>query len=310
MCWSAPTSVSENQSSVVVLGCFDGVHMGHRALIARAKDIARKRGLPLVAYSPESRKGQALLTTPAEKTALLHSLGCDSVILADFAAIKDLSPLAFLQKVLWGQLHCAFAVCGYNFAFGKKAAGDGKLLCDFMRSIGGNALVVPPVTFDEEPVSSTRIRALLTDGHPADAARLMGRPYTVTNVVCHGRAIGRTLGFPTLNLPFRDEKLIPKNGVYYCRVHTPMGLFGAVTNVGFRPTFADTPPDAVLEAHLLDFTGDLYDKEVSVEFLCFLRPECSFDSPQALAETVKGDIEKAIALKNQDPVLQKELKII
>ena len=310
MCWSAPTSASECSPSVVVLGCFDGVHQGHRQLIAAAKEIALKKGLPLVAYSPESRKGQALLTTATEKTALLHKLGCDRVILADFGAIKDLAPMEFLECILANRLHCHVAVCGYNFAFGKKAAGDSALLCAFMQSIGGSAFVVPAVTQDEDAVSSTRIRKLLSEGHPAKASALLGRPYTVTDTVRHGRAIGRTLGFPTLNLTFPAEKLIPKNGVYYCRVTTPMGVYGAVANVGFRPTFADTPPAAVLEAHLLDFAQDLYDQSVSVEFIEFLRPERAFESPAALAETVKGDIARAIALKNEDLLLAKEPKTI
>ena len=290
---------------VVALGCFDGVHLGHRRLLACAKEQATALGLPLLVYSPESKKGQAFLSTPDEKRALLGSLGANAVVLADFDAIKGLLPEEFVQKILIGQLDCRIAVCGYNFSFGKMASGNADTLRQLMEAQGRAALVQPPVDQDGEPVSSTRIRSLLSAGQIEQANCLLCRPYSLSGKVSHGRAIGRTLGFPTVNLPFLSGKLPPRAGVYYSRVRTGDSCHAAVTNIGVRPTFKDVSAAPTLEAHLLDFSGDLYEKEIVVELVRFLRPERAFTDPMALKEAVMRDIESAKQLAAQDSILIK-----
>lgn len=304
----APTSDCDllKKGCVAALGCFDGLHVGHQKLIARAKEIAREIKLPLVVYSPESKKGTAFLTTSDEKRELLLSLGADLVILADFESIRALSPLQFVQDVLIGQLNCQIAVCGYNFTFGNKAAGNAELLCKLMADNNRKAYVESSVTQNGLPVSSTRVRNLLSDGNAEKAALLLSRPYALTSVVTHGRKIGRTLGFPTLNLAFPEGKIIPKKGVYYCRVTTACGVYGAIANVGIRPTFDDTLEKPVLEAHLFNFSGDLYSQTVKVELVRFIRPEQTFPDSTALAAAVHTDIEHAKELAATDPILTKE----
>jgi riboflavin kinase/FMN adenylyltransferase len=158
----------------------------------------------------------------------------------------------------------------------------------------------------DQDVSSTRIRSLLLDGNIEGANELLEKPYCLSGAVRHGRQIGRTLGFPTANLAFPEGKLVPKHGVYYCHAHTPFGVFGAISNVGLRPTFDDTPPSPVLEAHLFGFEGDLYEQQIQIRFIRFLRPEMRFPDPDALADAVRRDIQTAKNLAASDPILTKE----
>ncbi len=305
-----PTLAFKDLSSgcVAALGCFDGVHLGHRRLLACAKEQADQLGLPLVVYSPESKKGQAFLSTPKEKEQLLKELGADFVFLAEFDAIKALSPAAFVNDILIGQLNCHLAVCGYNFAFGKMASGNAETLCELMTQSNRRVIVQPSVTANGLPVSSTRIRGLLSEGNTEEATHLLCRPYFVTGTVSHGRAIGRTLGFPTLNLPLPEEKLVPKAGVYYSRVFFDGRCHAAVTNIGIRPTFADLTPVPTLEAHLLHFVGDLYEKEIEVALVQFLRPEKAFADIESLKDTVLGDIEHALHLAAHDSIILNQTK--
>ena len=299
----APTSVCncKGTPSVVALGCFDGVHTGHRQLLAIARERADALGLSLVVYSPEAYKpGQASLLTSEEKIALLHSLGADRVILADFDAIKHLSATDFVQRVLFSELDCQVAVCGYNFTFGHKASGDAATLQTLMQENGKTAIVAAAVRDEKDVISSTRIRQLLKNGEVATATELLKRPFSLSGRVCHGRAIGRAIGFPTLNLPFPPNKLVPKFGVYYAHVQVGATLYAAVINVGMRPTFPDTPPAPLLEAHLLDFAGDLYGKEVTVFLLAFLRGEMAFPCVKALSAQIQKDVLSARACADAD----------
>ena len=224
---------------------------------------------------------------------------------ADFDAIKDLSAESFVSEILCAQLSCRCALCGYNFRFGKYAAGSSDTLGQLLQAHGADTVVLPAVKSQGEDVSSTRIRALIQCGRIEDANDLLCKPFSVTGTVSKGRQIGRTLGFPTANLPFPMGKLIPRNGVYYCHVKTRLGIFGAVANIGIHPTFDDQPERPVLEAHLLSFDGDLYGEEVQVSLLRFLREEKKFSDPAVLAATVHADMHTAMQLAATDPILMK-----
>ena len=228
------------------------------------------------------------------------------MILADFESIRSLSAVQFVQDILIGLLNCRVAVCGYNFTFGNKAAGNAKLLCELMAAMERTALVEGSVTQNGAPVSSTRIRNLLLQGKAEEASLLLSRPYSLYAQVIYGRQIGRSLGFPTLNVAFPDGKIIPKNGVYYCRVMTAHGVFGAIANIGIRPTFKDRLRVPVLEAHLFGFAGDLYGQTVKVELIRFMRPEQTFSDSTALAAAVHADIANAKQMAASDPILTKE----
>ena len=304
----APISACDLASCgcVTALGCFDGLHIGHRKLLTHAKAEADALGLPLVVYSPESKKGQAFLSTPEEKKELLLTLGADLVILADFESIRQLSPSCFVEEILIGQLNCRVALCGYNFTFGHKAEGNAALLSELMADKNRTVHIESPVEQDGAAVSSTRVRSLLLQGEVDKAALLLGRPYSISAEVTHGRAIGRTLGFATLNLPFPQGKIIPKHGVYYCRVTTPCGIYGAIANIGIRPTFDDRLPIPILEAHLFGFSGELYGKTVTTSLIRFMRPEKTFPDSTALAAAVHADIQTAKEMAASDPILPKE----
>ena len=186
------------------------------------------------------------------------------------------------------------AVCGFNYSFGKKGAGTPE---DLVRWLGSQAdsevSIVPPVTDGGQSVSSTAIRSMLERGHPEDATRLLGRPFTLTGKVEGGKQVGREMNTPTANLVFAKDSVIPAHGVYAVTVKTGRRLYYGVSNVGVRPTFTNDGEHITCETYLLDFNGDLYGKEITVSFLRFLREERAFPSKEALAEQIQKDIDHA-----------------
>lgn len=290
-------SVPSGAPCAVVLGHFDGVHLGHRALIAALRR-QNDANLPLGAVC--FREPPALflsdapapqLTTTEEKLRLLCAAGLDFAVLLDFAAVRDLPPAAFVCDVLIGQCGVKRAVCGFNYSFGARGAGTAADLVALMRQAGREATVLPAVTADGDTVSSTRIRALLEAGKPDAAARLLGHPYALSGTVRHGRGVGRDMSAPTANLDFPPHKLIPAHGVYAARAATDGDTFAAVCNIGARPTFGGGVVNC--ETHLLDCRADLYGKPLCVELLAYLRPERAFENEAALAAQIAADKEAA-----------------
>lgn len=282
----------KNQESVVALGSFDGVHLGHARVIGCAGELAREQGCLLTVWTfRELPFGKnTTLTNNEERKEIFDSLGVERLILAEFNAIRHLSPEEFVRDILIGQLRARIAVCGFNYRFGAGGKGDPAMLKVLMNQYGGDARMVDPVNLGGEPVSSTRIRTMVADGDMEGAALLLGRNYFLSGKVGHGRAIGHSLGFPTVNLPFPENRTIPRLGVYASVVRTPVGIYRGVTNVGIRPTVNDGMIRPVCETFLLDFSGDLYDCPLRVEFGRFLRPEKKFPSFEALKEAIAADI--------------------
>jgi len=284
--------IQANQQTVVALGSFDGVHLGHTRVIRTAGELAASLGCRLTVWTfRELPFGKnTTLTSNEEREEIFASLGVDRMILAEFDAIRSLSPEEFVRDILVGQLQARVAVCGFNYRFGAGGKGDPSLLKTLMNRYGGDARMVEPVEMGGEPVSSTRIRALVAEGNMEEAALLLGRSYFLSGRVGHGRAIGHSLGFPTVNLPFPENRTIPRLGVYASVVRTPVGIFRGVTNVGIRPTVNDGMIRPVCETFLLDFSGDLYDCTLQVAFGRFLRPEKKFPSFDALKAAIAADI--------------------
>lgn len=286
----------------LVLGNFDGVHRGHLALVEELKRLnkQRKQRLPLGAFCflqhPSQYFGNPipLLCDNEEKMALLCRAGLQFIIFCDFADLKDMSPEEFVAKFLIHQCQCRMAVCGFNYSFGKKGNGTPD---DLVRWLGSQAdctvSVVPPVTDCGESVSSSRIRSMLERGHPEDAARLLGRPFTLCGTVKKGKQVGRQMQTPTANLYFPDHSVIPAHGVYAVRVKTGRRIYAGISNVGLRPTFEGDTGEVNCETFLFDFHGDLYGKKIEVSFLRFLRAERTFPSQEALAEQIQKDIAHA-----------------
>lgn len=285
--------------TILCLGNFDGVHLGHKALIRKALSVKQTLGgeIPAGAFCFRSLSSDLLLARPSEhlttgeeRMELFQKAGLDFVILADFAEVRDLSPADFATEVLQKECRCTAAVCGFNYRFGKFAAGTAEDLC---RLLGAPVSVCPAVVMDGEPVSSTRIRAAVREGEVAKAARMLGYPYALSGVVKHGKALGRKLGFPTANQNFPPLAAIPRHGVYATDCILEGRRYRGVSNVGNHPT-VDAPESAVnCETYLIGYEGDLYGKSLKVEFLQFLRPEKSFSGVEELKNQIAKDAETA-----------------
>ncbi len=295
--------------AVVAVGVFDGLHLGHRALIARA--LARAAGGRCVAVSfdphPDivlAREFRALppLTPLPEKHDRLAARGVELVVLPFTRELAALSPEEFVDRHLVAPLAPTCLVVGEDFALGRGRSGN----VERLRAIGatrGFALeAVPLAAIDGAPVSSTRIRALLAAGDVRAAARLLGRRYDLVGTVVHGDALGRELGFPTANLRLHDEKCVPALGIYavWARIAGEAGWRAGAMSVGVRPTFGGQV--RTLEVFLLDWEGDLYGRDLEVRFVDWLRPELKFDGREALVEAITRDVMMTRQrLANDDP---------
>jgi riboflavin kinase/FMN adenylyltransferase len=284
---------------VVAQGTFDGVHLGHRAILGTALTRAREAGLEAVVCTFDPHPVEVLqperaplpITTLDERLELIGQTGVDVVVVLAFTPeLAAIEPEAFVKDVLLERLRAREIVVGYNHRFGRGARGDARLLETLAARSGFQAHVVPPKTVDGAVVSSSGIRAALARGDVTTAARALGRPYAIAGTVTSGAGRGRTLGFPTANIVSSRAVLVAR-GVYRGRVHVEGHSHSAVVNVGVRPTFGETT--LAVEAHLLDFTGDLYDRQVRLEFLDRLRDEMRFPSVEALRAQVARDIAAA-----------------
>lgn len=291
--------------AVVALGNFDGVHLGHQVVVRRAVGEARARGLRAVAatFDPHPRavlrpgSEPKLLTVLEVREELMLGCGVDEVRVIRFdLELSKKSPQDFVREVLVGELGAGVVVVGENFRFGYKAAGDVGDLERHMREVGGEAYAVPTYVLGEaagpgEAINSTGIRALLHDGEAREAARLLGRPYSLRGVVVEGDRRGRTLGFPTANVLPDAAALVPGRGVYAGHVRVGEERYGACTNVGVAPTFERR--ESRIEAYLLGYEGDLYGEVVDVTFEERLRPEKRFSDVEELKEQIVRDVAEA-----------------
>jgi riboflavin kinase/FMN adenylyltransferase len=286
----------EPPPSAVALGAFDGIHVGHRAILGTAISIGRRRGLAALActFDPhplevlQPAAAPAPITTLTERLHLMAETGVDATIVLEFTpALAAMEPEAFVKDVLLARLGAREIIVGYNHRFGHRARGDAGLLSRLAPGLGFTAHVVPPQVVDGVPVSSSEIRALLKAGNVEQAARFLGRPYTVLGRVVRGVGRGRTLGFPTANVE-PDRPLLIPTGVYACRATVEGAAHAAVVNIGFRPTFAEQT--LAVEAHLLDFAGDLYERPLALAFVRRLRGEQKFPGPEALQRQIAQDI--------------------
>ena len=287
------------EGSVVVLGLFDGVHLGHRELFSRAAQIAKDRGVKLGAFtfrSTDSIKSTAERIYPdTEKLRIFSELGVDYTVIADFKSVKNLSPRLFAESVIVDAIGASVAVSGYNFRFGNKACGDASTLAYLMRELGGEAVAVDEVRLDNMTVSSTGIRRLLTLGDVKRAAAMLGAPYSVRGSVEHGDERGRELGFPTVNLHFAEGCIIPRHGVYRAEISVGEKCYTGIANVGACPTFGKRT--AHLECHLFEFSDNIYGEEILVSLTDFIRGEAKFSSKAELLSQINRDIEEAKATR-------------
>lgn len=288
-----------NRRVSVALGYFDGLHLAHRAVLDAAL-AGRDRGLtPVVllfdAPPAEVLTGRAVprLLADADRDRLLTNRGF-ALHKIRFAEIRELPPEAFVREILADRLRAGAVSCGYNYRFGKSGAGDETLLKALCAQYGIAVTVLPELDLGGQPVSSTRIRALVQNGDVEAANALLGRPLLFTAPVFSGDHRGRLLGAPTINQYLPAGFVRPKRGVYVSTVRIGDSLYRGVTNVGSRPTFDGGSERS--ETYILGFSGDLYGQSVTVGLLRFLRPEMKFESFDALKSQIGKDAEAAAAV--------------
>jgi riboflavin kinase/FMN adenylyltransferase len=288
------------RGGAVAVGNFDGVHLGHAALVARLRTTADRVGGPAVAvtFDPHPiallapERLLPLLTTPADRGDLLQRAGADHVvILRTTPELLRLEARELLDTVLADRLAAKAAVEGFNFRFGRGRAGDLELLRHWCRRRGIEFTVVGRQAVDCAVVSSSRVRTALEAGDVAAAARLLGRPYRLRGVIGTGAKRGRTLGFPTANLT-EPATLVPGDGVYAVRTWLADGsTWPGAANIGPNPTFGEQARK--LEVHLIGFEGDLYGQPIAVDFIARLRDTRPFAGPAELSEQLRADVEQA-----------------
>lgn len=268
--------------SVLILGTFDGVHLAHRQLITEAKKTGKKI-IACTFSSPFS--GQRLLTDLPEKTALLKRYGVNEVFVQDFKDIKDLEAEEYI-RLLSKKFSPSYIVTGFNHHFGKDAKGSPALLSILGRKYNFIPITVPPVKENDIIVSSTFIRSLILEGKVDEAKKLLGRYYTIKGNTVHGKHLGSTIDFPTINTSVTD-KLIPQNGVYATMVRVFGKFYKGMTNIGTNPTVDGS--DLTVETHILGFSGDLYNKETEIFFIKKIRDDKKFASLEELKAQLSDD---------------------
>jgi riboflavin kinase/FMN adenylyltransferase len=289
-----------DRGSVVTIGAYDGVHLGHRAVIDEVRHLADTRGAlsamvtfdrhPATVVRPDS--APCRLTSLEQRLELLESTGLDLVVVITFDDDRSHETAEdFVNEVLLDGLRARAIVVGHDFHFGAKRAGNVEMLQRLGAIHGFDVLGMRLVATGATAVSSTRIRALLHDGEVGEAAKLLGRPHEVRGAVMHGDARGRELGFPTANVAVPDGVCMPSDGIYAALYTTPDGVARpAAVSLGRRPTFYVDAKASLLEAYLLDFDGDLYDTPAAVAFVERLRGEQRFDHVEDLIKQMHADV--------------------
>lgn len=286
------------EKNVIALGFFDGVHQGHGQLLARCRAVAQAMGVPAAALTFDTHPDTLvtgtqvpLLTQPKDRAYLMKTLyGIDRILVLHFdEALRDMPWEQFFDEILVGRYGACHLVCGHDFRFGAKGKGNAALLREKCAQAGIGCDVIPEFRLEGITDSSTYIRTLVAAGQMEEAAHFLGHPHILSGTVVSGARIGRTIGIPTANLSLPSGVIVPARGVYACRVATEQGTYSAVTNVGVRPTVSGC--GLTVEPWLLDFEGDLYGREITLEFWKFLRSERKFPDLASL---------KAEILRNAD----------
>ncbi|MBR5251979.1 MAG: riboflavin biosynthesis protein RibF [Oscillospiraceae bacterium] len=284
-----------SKNTAVALGYFDGVHIGHRFLIDSMKQYAQQHGLDKGVFTftksiPLGHKGKDILDT-AQKMEVMESLGVDLYYSPDFSVFSQLTPQQFVDDVLIGSMGAKAVFCGENFLFGKNRAGNVQVLTELCEKQGVQVFIVPTVQLEGVTVSSTEIRTALLAGDVEKANRMLGRPYSIRFEVVHGKQLGSKIGTPTINQIYPDSMCSPKEGVYITKTIVDGKKYPSATGFGTRPTVNGTGLSC--ETTIADFRGDLYGRQVTVEFYSYLYPVQKFDNVSQLAAMIESVLEQS-----------------
>lgn len=292
-------------SPAVTIGSYDGLHLGHQAIIKRVIERAKSGGgeAVLLTFEPHPAKilyprlDIRLITPYPEKMMLLERFGIDVTISLPFTRdLSEMSAQEFVQDIVHKRIGPRCAVVGFNFTFGKEREGTADVLRKMGGKLGFEVEIVPPYTLGHEVVSSTRIRELIMQGEVKRVNRMLGRSFIILGRVIHGHARGKGLGYPTANLE-PTQGLYPKEGVYAASVVMGDETYDGVVNIGANPTFGDE--ELAIEVFLIDYQGDLYGRELQVALVDRIRDEKAFPSPEALVRQIEKDIQKAKEILHQ-----------
>lgn len=282
------------EESAITLGKFDGIHRGHQKLMGKILE-KKEQGLKSVVFTFGRMPGTILygkgrtILTGSERENHLENMGIDYVVECPFVPeIIGMEPERFVKEILVEQLHAKYIAVGPDFRFGHNRKGDGALLKELGKIYGYQVEIFEKECLEDKVISSTYVRYMLEIGEMETVRKLLGYPYYVSGTVVHGHEIGRTLGIPTINLLPDEEKILPPNGVYLTKTVVDGQEYFGITNIGVKPTISGVEAKGV-ETHLFDFDGDLYDKELVVEFYAFERPEYKFASLEELKAQLKKD---------------------
>jgi riboflavin kinase / FMN adenylyltransferase len=281
----------------MTIGVFDGVHLGHQKILHQLTTGAHADGSPavVITFSPHpavilGHPEVKCLTTPEERADLLASLGVDIVITYRFDhSVANMSAYQFMHR-LKQHMSINQLLMGYDFALGKGREGNAARLREIGVELGYSTKVLEAVRDDSGVISSTQIRQRVVGGDVAGASKMLGHNYSLHGPVVHGNGRGRTINFPTANIDYPEEKLIPSNGIYVCNAWLADHQYGAAVNVGIRPTFQEKEDRPLVEAYLLDFDQDIYGQDVRLEFMERLRDEEKFGSVAELVEQIHRDV--------------------
>lgn len=305
-----------NRKTALAMGKFDGLHVGHRKLLDRILE-QRDRGLAPCVFTFEpspavlfGRSDGKELMSRREKRRAFEEMGVETLI--EFPLTRGsaaMPPETFIREVLVQRLKCAYVAAGEDVSYGCRGAGDAALLRRLGSACGYEVQIIDKIRLGGREVSSTYVRECVENGRMEEAAQLLGTPYTVSGVVCHGAGKGAGFGMPTADLPFPEERLAPPFGVYFSRVLCGGKSYAAISNVGCKPTVTDDGRVGV-ETYLYDFAGDLYGTEIAVQLLSFHRPERRFESVEALKRQLQTDREAGRTYRDggESAFLQKNIK--
>ncbi|PKM63425.1 MAG: hypothetical protein CVU97_00350 [Firmicutes bacterium HGW-Firmicutes-21] len=288
--------------TIVSIGNFDGVHIGHRLLIKTLAELSEKKHLEGIVFTFAENPKNILtggvvkyLTGTEDKLRFLTEYGAKNIYFADFEELCGLSPQEFAENILIKGFNADTVVCGFDFRFGKGRSGDAENLKALLGGHGVDCIIVPAVYSEGQPVGSTEIRRLIGEGDVEKAELLLGRPYGFTLPVLVGRQIGRGLGFPTINQRFPEYRVIPAYGVYAVLCEAEGEEYRGIANIGTRPTVSKEGDGPLCETHLFGFNGNLYNHTVRVKLKKRLRQEKKFSSLEELKSQINKDIVAADA---------------
>ncbi|MBQ7788470.1 MAG: bifunctional riboflavin kinase/FAD synthetase [Clostridia bacterium] len=289
-----------DEPCVVALGTFDGCHIGHMSIFTETFYSAKRNKMKSVVYTfdsiPKSHKNSEVraLTTLNEKIKIIKKHGIDYVAIDKFENVRNLSPKEFFDNILVNTLNAKMALCGFNYRFGNGALAAPNDLARFFENIGGSVKICDKVMLENEVLSSTLVRSLIENGEVEKTLNYIA-PYSIFARVEYGKALGRRLGFPTINQKIPDGKVLPKRGVYITECELGEDVYPSITNVGVRPTTDGDYSELNMETYIIGYDGNLYGSCVRVNFYKYLRGEIKFDSIDALTEQISKDATEAKA---------------